>query len=311
MPASILQDITYGFRQLRRSPGFAITAALSLALGIGANAAIFQLVDAIRLKLLPVRNPQELAMIDFEKGSHRSGNFSSRSANLTYAQYDAIRTQQQAFTGVLGWSAHRFNLAPGGEARFAEGLYVSGNFFALLGVNPLIGHTFTAQDDTAACPDPGAVLSYGFWQREFDGDPAALGRTVSLDGHPIPIIGVTPPAFFGVEVGNRYEVAVPLCADRLLSDDGIGRIPARDKWWLSMMGRLNPVSPPSEPPPSFTRFPPPSCRPRWARLPGPITSGTISRTNSAPVKPPLANRICAANTSGPYGCSWPLPDWCC
>ena len=240
MPASILQDITYGFRQLRRSPGFAITAVLSLALGIGANAAIFQLVDAIRLKLLPVRNPRELAMIDFEKGSHRSGNFSSRSANLTYAQYDAIRTRQQAFTEVLGWSAHRFNLAPGGEARFAEGLYVSGNFFSLLGVNPLIGHTFTAQDDTAACPDPGAVLSYGFWQREFDGDPAALGRTVSLDGHPIPIVGVTPPAFFGVEVGNRFEVAVPLCADRLLSDDGIGRIPARDKWWLSMMGRLKP-----------------------------------------------------------------------
>ncbi|MGA2194159.1 MAG: ABC transporter permease, partial [Bryobacteraceae bacterium] len=240
MPVSILQDVTYGFRQLRRSPGFAITAALSLALGIGANAAIFQLVDAIRLKLLPVRNPQELAMIDFEKGSHRSGNFSSRSANLTYAQYDAIRTQQQAFTEVLGWSAHRFNLAPGGEARFAEGLYVSGNFFSLLGVNPLIGHTFTAQDDNAACADPGAVLSYGFWQREFDGDPAALGRTVSLDGHPIPIVAVTPPAFFGVEVGNRYEVAVPLCADRLLSDDGIGRIPGRDRWWLSMMGRLKP-----------------------------------------------------------------------
>jgi predicted permease len=240
MPASILQDVTYGFRQLRRSPGFATAAVLSLALGIGANAAIFQLVDAIRLKLLPVRNPHELAMIDFEKGSHRSGNFSSRSANLTYAQYDAIRARQQAFTGVLAWSANRFNLAPGGEARFAEGLYVSGNFFSLLGVNPLVGRTLTDRDDTAACPDPGAVLSYGFWQREFEGDPAALGRTISLDGHPIPIIGVTPPAFFGVEVGNRYDVAVPLCADRLLSDDGIGRIPGQNRWWLSMIGRLKP-----------------------------------------------------------------------
>jgi predicted permease len=240
MPGSIVQDVAYAFRQLRRSPGFAVTAALSLALGIGANTAIFQLVDAIRLKFLPVSNPQELVLIDFEKGSHRSGNFSSRSANFTYAQYDAIRGQQQAFTGVLAWSANRFNLAPGSEARFAEGLYVSGNFFSLLGVNALAGRTFSAQDDTSACPNPGAVLSYGFWQREFGGDPAALGRTVSLDGHPIPIIGVTPPAFFGVEVGNRYDVAIPLCADRLLSGDGIGRIPGRDKWWLSMMGRLKP-----------------------------------------------------------------------
>src|ERR1039458_8469919 len=97
--------------------------------------------------------------------------------------------QRQFLFPARSEPAHRPHLhrAPGGEARFAEGLYVSGNFFSLLGVNPLIGHTFTAQDDTAACPDPGAVLSYGFWQREFDGDPAALGRTVSLDGHPIPI----------------------------------------------------------------------------------------------------------------------------
>jgi predicted permease len=239
MPA-LFQDAAYAFRQLRRSPGFAVTAALSLALGIGANTAIFQLVNAIRLKFLPVRNPHELVLIDFEKGSMRSGNFSTRSANLTYAQYDAIRTQRQAFTGVLAWSAHRFNLAPGGEARYAEGLYVSGNFFSLLGVNPLLGRTFTEQDDTAACSNPGAVLSYDFWQREFDGDTAALGRAVLLDGHDFPVIGVTPRAFFGVEVGYRYDVAIPLCADRMLSDDGKGRIPVRHYWWLSLMGRLKP-----------------------------------------------------------------------
>jgi predicted permease len=215
-------------------------AVLSLALGIGANTAIFQLVDAIRLKMLPVHNPQELVSIDFERDSMRAGWFSSRSARLTYAQWEQIRAQQQAFTGVLAWSAARFNLANGGEARPAEGLYVSGEFFRSLGVNAVIGRTFTAQDDSETCGGAGAVLSHSFWQREYGGDPGVLSRTVSLDGHPIPVIGVTPPSFFGVEVGNRYDVAIPLCADRLLAEDKKGRIPIEHAWWLSMMGRLKP-----------------------------------------------------------------------
>src|SRR6478672_6982038 len=147
MIESIVQDVRYGIRQLRQSPGFTAIAVLSLALGIGANTAIFQLIDVIRLKMLPVRNPQELASIDFEKGSSRSGSFSTRSARLTYAQWQQIRADQQAFSDVFAWSATRFNLASGGEARFAEGLFVSGDFFRDLGVNPLLGRTFTAEDD--------------------------------------------------------------------------------------------------------------------------------------------------------------------
>jgi putative ABC transport system permease protein len=240
MLESILQDMRYGLRQLKQSPGFTLVAVLSLALGIGANTAIFQLVDAIRLKTLPVRDPQELVSIAFEKNSSLSGWFSSRSSQLTYAQWEQIRAQQQAFTGVLAWSATRFNLADGGEARNAEGLYVSGEFFRQLGVNAALGRTFTAQDDSDTCTGAGAVLSYAFWQREFGGDPGILGRTIRLGGYPIPVIGVTAPSFFGVEVGNRYDVAIPLCADRLLSDDKKGRIPVRHAWWLSMMGRLKP-----------------------------------------------------------------------
>ncbi|HEY7303488.1 MAG TPA: ABC transporter permease [Bryobacteraceae bacterium] len=236
---TITQDVLYSIRQLRQRPGFTLVAVLSLALGIGANTAIFQLVNAIRLKMLPVRNPTELVSIDFEKGSARAGWWSSRSANFTYAQWDQIRAHQQAFSGVLAWSAARFNLANGGEPRYAEGLYVSGEFFRHLGVNPMLGRTFSAQDDSQAC-NAEAVLSYAFWQREFGGDPAVLGRKVSLDGNSIPVIGVTPPSFFGVEVGNRYDVAVPLCADRLLADDKKGRIPVPSAWWLSLMGRLKP-----------------------------------------------------------------------
>ena len=208
MLESIRQDVRYGLRQLRQSPGFSFVAVLSLALGIGANTAIFQLVNAIRLKMLPVRNPQELVSIDFEKGSARAGWWSSRSATLTYAQWEQIRAQQQAFTGVLAWSAARFNLANGGEPRFAEGLYVSGDFFRHLGVVPLLGRTFTSHDDSQTC-NAAAVLSYAFWQREFGGDPGILRHTVSLDGHSIPVIGVTPPSFFGVEVGQPLRRGDP------------------------------------------------------------------------------------------------------
>jgi putative ABC transport system permease protein len=240
MLESFLQDVRYGIRQLRQSPGFTVVAVLSLALGIGANSAMFQLIDAIRLRMLPVSRPQELVNVDFARKSLRAGWFSTRSARLTFAQYEQIKQQQQAFTGVVAWSATRFNLSPGGVARYVEGLYVSGEFFRHLGVNPIMGRVFTAEDDTAACPSPGAVISHAFWQREFGGDPGILNRTVSLDGHTFPVLGVTPAAFFGVEVGNRYDVAIPLCADRLMAEDKKGRIPVHHAWWISMMGRLKP-----------------------------------------------------------------------
>ncbi len=229
-------DLIYGVRQLRSRPGFAFVAVMSLALGIGANTAMFQLVNAIRLKMLPVQDPQELVSIDFQEGSSRSGWWSSRVANFTYSQWEQIRAQQQAFRGVLAWSAARFNLTTGGEPRYAEGLYVSGGFFRDLGVRAMLGRTFTAEDDSAACPS-GAVISHAFWQREFGGDRGILGRPVKLDGYPVPVIGVTAPSFFGVEVGNRYDVAIPLCADRVLKK---GRIGGLSNWWLSILGRLKP-----------------------------------------------------------------------
>lgn len=236
---SLRRDLGYGIRQLKQSPGFTAVAVLSLALGIGANTAIFQLVDAVRLRTLPVNDPQELAMVDFVPGSQRSGWFSTRNSRLTWALWREIRAQQQSFSGVVAWSASRFNLAPGGEARYAEGLFVSADFFRHLGVNPVIGRTFGPEDDGDSCPNPGAVLSYAFWQRELGGDTNALGRDVTLDGHAFPIVGVTGPAFFGVEVGRQFDVAIPLCADPILAEDK-SRISLRDAWWLAMMGRLKP-----------------------------------------------------------------------
>jgi putative ABC transport system permease protein len=237
---NLWQDLRYGARQLLLNPGFAAVAVLSLALGIGANTAIFQLVNAVRLRTLPVDRPEQLAYIDFAKGSMRSGWFSTRSARLTSGQWEQIHDRQQAFSGTFAWSASKFNLATGGEARYAEGVFVSGDFFRVLGVQPLLGRTLGADDDRPGCGSPSAVVSYSFWRRELGGGADVLERTVTLDGRKFPVIGVTGPDFFGVEVGHRYDVAVPLCSDPLFADDGAGRIPKQAAWWLSAMGRLKP-----------------------------------------------------------------------
>jgi putative ABC transport system permease protein len=235
-----LADLRYGLRQLRLNPMFTIVAVLSLALGIGANTAIFQLIDAIRLRALPVGNPQQLAYIDFAKGSTRSGWWSTRSANFTSKQWDSIRQLQQAFSGIMAWSSKDFNLAQEGKARYAEGLFVSGDFFNVLSVPAVVGRVFTAQDDQPGCGSPGAVIGYAFWQGEFGGDPAVITRTVRLDGRLFPVIGVAAPGFFGVEIGHRFDVAVPICSDPMFWEPGKGRIPTATGWWLALMGRLKP-----------------------------------------------------------------------
>ena len=232
-------DLVYGWRQLQSSPGFAAIAVLSLALGIGANTSIFQLVDAIRLKTLPVEKPWELVSIDFQPGATRAGWWPIREATMTYPEWVQIRAQQQAFSGVFAWSAEQFNLATGGEPRLAEGLYVSGDLFRQLGVRAVLGRTFTADDDGPAC-QTAAVVSHSFWQREFGGDAGILERTVNLNGRAFPVIGVTPPSFFGLQVGNRFDVAIPLCADRLMTGGNTGRIAQTTAWWLLAMGRLKP-----------------------------------------------------------------------
>ncbi|MBV8729409.1 MAG: ABC transporter permease, partial [Acidobacteriia bacterium] len=235
-----LQDFRYGARQLRHNPGFALVAVLSLALGIGANTAIFQLVDAVRLRSLPVRAPEELSLIALPEGAMRDGWFTGRSSRLTYALWDEIRKRQQAFSGTLAWSATRFDLSAGGEPRYAEGMFVSGGFFQTLGVEPILGRTFTEADDQPVCSSAGAVISYSFWQREFGGDAGALGRAVIIESRSFPVIGVTPGSFFGVEVGHQYDIALPLCADTLLNPPARQKIAKPAAWWLSAMGRLKP-----------------------------------------------------------------------
>ncbi len=233
---SAWRDITHGVRLLRMNPGFAAVAVLSLALGVGANTSIFQLLDAVRLRTLPVRNPSELVEIRVDAKGGRTGQFSGRRPTMTNPLLEQVQEHQQAFSGVAAWGTNSFNMASQGEARYASGLWVNGDFFSTLGVTPLVGRLIGRADDRRGCAAPGAVLSYGFWQREFGGDPSAIGRSLTLDRHAYEIIGVTPPQFFGLEVGRTFDVAVPLCAEPLSQvESGLDK---PDVWFLAIFGRL-------------------------------------------------------------------------
>jgi len=234
-----LQDLRHGGRLLWQNKTFAAVAILSLALGMGANTAIFQLLDAVRLRALPVMKPQELAEVQIVAKGGRTGSFISRRPTLTYPLLEQIRARQQSFSDLIAWGATRFNLNPSGEVRRAQGLWVSGSFFRVLGVPAIHGRVFTAEDDVRGCSNVGAIISHGFWQREFGGEPSAIGRKILLDGRPFEVTGITPPGFFGVEVGQAFDVALPLCA-RSLIVDGPDILNLRDTWWLAVIGRLKP-----------------------------------------------------------------------
>jgi predicted permease len=237
---SAWQDLRYGARLLRRNPLFAIVAVLTLALGTGANTAIFQLVDAVRLRTLPVDRPERLVELRIDnRGKGRTGRFISRRAMFTNRLWERVRHEQQPFSSVMAWSSATFDLAGGGEVRRAEGLWVSGSFFETLGVRPALGRVIAPADDTRGCGQPGAVLGYGFWQREFGGDSRVLERSILLDGQPFDIVGVTPASFFGVEVGRAFDVALPLCAEPIFRP-AESALDHPTTWFLGVMGRLKP-----------------------------------------------------------------------
>jgi predicted permease len=231
-------DVRYALRQMRRAPAFAATAVATLALAIGANTVIFSLVNGLLLRELPVRDPQRLVTV-----SSAASLAQGYPAGYNGPMWDAIRQQAGAFDGALAWSgigpsAIRFNLAPRGETDLVDGLFVSGEFFTTLGVPALLGRTFTAADDArgGGAEGPAAVISHGLWQRRFGGAADVIGRPLLVDGVPFTIAGVTPPGFLGVEVGQAFDVALPLGAEPLLH--------GKDSWlgirFLAVMLRLKP-----------------------------------------------------------------------
>lgn len=226
---SLLQDLKYALTSLRSAPGFAAVTLVSLALGIGANTALFSLLDAVMLKSLPVREPDRLVVLD--------------DGSWTNPIWEAIRDDSDAFEGVTAWGNATFDLGAGGETQFVRGIFASGSYFEVLGVEPLIGRTFTPSEDRRGCgaEAPSAVLSYGFWQRQYGGSSDVLGQPLRLDGVYFNVVGVAPPRFFGLSVGEAFDVAVPICAEAAVrgAESGLDR---RSFWWLEIVGRLRPDS---------------------------------------------------------------------
>jgi putative ABC transport system permease protein len=238
--AELWQNLRFGARLLRLNPTFAAIMILSLALGIGANTAIFQLINAVRLRTLPVEKPHELAIIKIVKSPNgRTGRFAGANPQLTYAIWERIRDQQQGFSKAGVWYAQRVNLNRGGEARYVQTMFVSGDFFNLLGITPVLGRLISNTDDQPTCGSGAAVISESFWNREYGGNRSILGRKITVDGHPVEIVGVTPASFFGIEVGRKFDVVLPLCAEQFIHvEDSF--LKGKDTWWLAAIGRLKP-----------------------------------------------------------------------
>ena len=222
-----LRDLQYAGRLLRRSPGFTAVAVLSLALGIGANTSIFTIVNAVMLRSLPIEDPSRLAIVNRGDGG-----------SVTNPIWEQIRDHQQAFSGALAYSEQRFDLADGGESQFAQGMWVSGDFFRVLGVVPVKGRVFSTYDDRRGAPAL-AVISYSFWQRRFGADPNIAGKFVRLNRLPFEIVGVTPPWFTGLNVDRGFDVAIPIACEPFLHPDQ-SWLDQRATWWLTILGRLRP-----------------------------------------------------------------------
>jgi hypothetical protein len=231
----LIRDARYALRVLRRAPFFAAAAILSLALGIGANAAIFQLIDTVRIRSLPVADPQGLVEVRAD-GVHGFGISTSFNSGVRHPLWEQMRANQTAFTSIFAWGSAQFLVGRGDDVRQARGLWLSGDFFRVLGITPARGRLLTTDDDRRGCGAGAAIVSPAFWQAFLGGRDSAIGSTLAVFDQPFTIVGVTPARFTGLEVGQAFDVALPVCSAALWGDS----LDRRDFWWLTVMGRLKP-----------------------------------------------------------------------
>lgn len=230
----LLRDAGYAGRVFVKSPGFTAAAVLSLALGIGANTAVFSLIDAVMWRSIPVKDPESLLLLGRGRVSY----------TFTYQQYRTMRRDNEVMTDLAAYSPVRLNVSIDGSLEpTTEGQMVSGSYFSILGVNPVIGRPIGPDDDVAPNAHPVAMISHGYWKRRFDASHLVLGKTIALSGSNFTIIGVTPPEFFGLEVGAAPDIFVPVmmqptlvqAQENLLTDR-----PSLYHTWLRIFGRLKP-----------------------------------------------------------------------
>jgi predicted permease len=229
-----MTDLRDAVRALRATPVVTAVAVLSLALGIGANTAIFSLVNSLMLRSLPVREPQRLVQV--MTGPQRT--------SWTNPQWEALRNREPLFDGAFAYASQRFNLARGGEIQPASGVMASGDYFTVLGVPAILGRTFARENDVRNGPGTDqrqvAVITYRFWQQHYGGAASAVGSTIELDRIPFTVIGVMGPEFTGIDQGNTADVVIPLAAEPLIRGAKESAMDQRSWWWLRVIARLKP-----------------------------------------------------------------------
>ena len=206
---TLFQDLRYGFRTLLKNPGFAAVAILSLALGIGANTAIFSFVNAILLRPLPVTSPNELMFVF-------SGRSDSPFITASYPDYVDFRDRNEVFTDMACFSGVAVSLASDDRTDLVQGAIVSGNYFDVLGVKPVQGRTFSPEEDQTPGTHPVLIASHALWQQRFGGDPGFVGKEIALNGRIFTVIGIAPPGFNGAAVGNTIDFYVPMMMQSLI-----------------------------------------------------------------------------------------------
>jgi putative ABC transport system permease protein len=225
-----VRDVRYALRLLLKSPGFTTVTVLSLAISIGASTALFSVVDAVLLRMLPVKQPDRLVGVSL-------GGWGDSSS---YRAFETLRDGgQDVLDGLAAYARRPLTMVGGSASERVEGAFVSGTFFSTLGVAPSLGRALTPQDDREAAGG-GVVVSHAFWQSRLGSDPNALGRPLRINGHPFPIVGVTPAGFFGVEIGRAIDIYLPVTAAADIGAIDRGMMTGDFSTWLRLIGRLAP-----------------------------------------------------------------------
>jgi len=236
----IAQDVRYGLRMMRRSPGFTIVAVLTLALGIGANTAIFSFTDQILLRTLPVPNPEQLVVLRSpgRNHGHTWSDIDNGAQSFSYPMYKDLRERATVFSGLLACRSVDVNVSGHGATQSAHGELVSGNYFETLEVPPALGRVFTPSDETAPGGDTVAVLSYRYWTRQFGADPSILNKALTVNGIPLTLVGVARKGFDGVQIGEAPDIFVPVTMMEQMAPNSPQTLEDPNDHWLPVMGRL-------------------------------------------------------------------------
>src|SRR5690348_15577798 len=230
-------DFRYALRTLRRSPGFVAVAVMTLALGIGANTAIFSLLDQILLRLLPVKNPQQLVLLTMH-GHHYGSNWGGNA--ISHPMFRDFQAHNEVFSGMFCRFPNSVSLTFGGQSERVHAELVSGTYFSVLGVNTILGRAFTPEDDHVPLGSPLVMLTYYYWKQRFGGDPGIVGKNLIVNGHNMTVVGVVQPGFDGVELGYTTNIFIPIMMEEWINVGNPKMLTDRRTRWVNAFGRLKP-----------------------------------------------------------------------